>query len=159
MTDPINSSNDSHEIKNDDALKIKKRLKITEHICRWIARIYGIFFIWLFIWVFSPQIVLGIIDNDYSGGYFELLPTTIMMGIGVIGYAVSWIKQKGEKIGGRIMLGVGILMGMYLPILHWITEGFPGDWGVAVILFFLAGFPAILLLTASFLRARLLLYN
>jgi len=156
MSNPINSSNDSHEINNKDALRIKKGLRITEYICRWIARIYGIFFIYLFIRVFSPPIVEGIIKKDYSRGYFELLPTTIMMGIGVIGYVVSWIKQKGEIIGGRIMLGVGIAMGIYLPILHWITEGFPGDWGTAVIFFFMAGFPAILFLTASFLRKRVI---
>jgi hypothetical protein len=134
--------------------KTHKHQKVSR-IFLWIGRGLGVIPILLFFIVFIPGLVTTYPKRHDTLGFYSLLPMVVFIGIGCIGYIISWGRKKGwEKPGYLIIISATLLMGLYLPIRLLILEGRLGDFGSAGIYLIIWGLPALFITLSSKLSAK-----
>ena len=133
---------------------ISKRRKISR-VLLWIGRVFGIIPILLFSFIFLPGLISSYPERQINSDFYEFLPMVILIGVGAVGYLLSWFEKKGwDQPGAWIMLCVMILMGLEVPIVKWIIEGQLRAFDTAVIFLFIWGIPGILIFIGSRLAMK-----
>ncbi|TFH30105.1 MAG: hypothetical protein E4G98_02680 [Promethearchaeota archaeon] len=121
--------------------KNQKRRK-TGQILLWIGRGLGIIPILLFCFIFLPELFKSFYNRHINSGFYQLLPMVIFLGVGGIGYLLSWWqKMTYRNIGRWIILCAVILMGLYVPMLNLILEGQLKEFDAAGMFLLIWGIP------------------